>query len=85
MNEGRFDELTRALAANHVSRGQVLKVLAASMLGGTLGSWGVLGTTKDAAGLLLASALTVVLHLVVAFPAHTPTVPSSVRVGGLRS
>jgi hypothetical protein len=46
MNQERFDELTKALAAP-VSRGRMLKLVGGAILGSTLGGGGLLGT-KDA-------------------------------------
>jgi hypothetical protein len=48
MNQERFDELTRALATGRVSRGRMLKAVAAAALGGTLGGWGSLLRSEGA-------------------------------------
>jgi hypothetical protein len=48
MNGERFDGLTRALANGQVSRGRVLKMVAAAAVGGTLGGWGSLLRSEGA-------------------------------------
>jgi hypothetical protein len=49
MSQERFDELTRALATERVSRGRMLKMAAAATLGSFLGVGGILGSAEDAA------------------------------------
>ena len=47
MNEERFEELSRALAAS-VSRGRMLRLVGGAMLGGAFAGWRVLLETEDA-------------------------------------
>jgi hypothetical protein len=47
MNEERFDDLTKALAAP-VSRGKMLKMVGGALLGSALGGWGLALRAEDA-------------------------------------
>src|SRR5215211_5964746 len=49
MNRERFDDLTRALATGRVSRGRMLKMVAAAAFGGALGGWASLWGSEGAA------------------------------------
>jgi hypothetical protein len=46
-SESSFDELARGLASGNITRGKVLKLMGAALLGGTLTSFGVGGVAPS--------------------------------------